>query len=215
MTYMHEYLHRTFHENLCQRRYEGAGRKGRRGIMALTPVRNLQLHNQIERVLHVQGNYRGGILEMAIVVDREYDRETARRLCTDIITSCKKQSEVFRNIRLNMVLWGKKIITETVAAAYVQMGIFFEDYESEADTEDEAGRAAEEHEDGEDVIRIMEYLKKFHARSKLIILLTPDREKMYRIADTDRLRKALSPFLKQKLILMYPEEIEPGIRLFV
>ena len=38
--------------------------------MALTPVRNLQLHNQIERVLHVQGNYRGGILEMAIVVDR-------------------------------------------------------------------------------------------------------------------------------------------------
>ena len=45
--------------------------------MALTPVRNLQLHNQIERVLHVQGNYRGGILEMAIVVDREFDRETS------------------------------------------------------------------------------------------------------------------------------------------
>ena len=34
--------------------------------MALTAVRNLQLHNQIERVLHVPGNYRGGILEMAI-----------------------------------------------------------------------------------------------------------------------------------------------------
>lgn len=203
------------YEKLCQDRHEGAGRKGRLGIMALTPVRNLQLHNQIERVLHVPGNYRGGILEMAIVVDREFDRETARGLCADIITSCKKQSEVFRNVRLNMVLWGKKIITETVAAAYVQMGTFFEDYESEAGAVDEEGRVAEEHEDGEEVIRIMEYLKEFQARSKLIILLTPDRAKMYCVSDADRLRKALSPFLKQKLILMYPEEIEPGIRLFV
>ena len=88
--------------------------------MSLTPVRNLQLHNQIERVLHVQGNYRGGILEMAIVVDREFDKATARELCRDIITSCKKQSEVFRNVRLNMVLWGRQdICAEAVAAAYV------------------------------------------------------------------------------------------------
>ena len=184
--------------------------------MALTPVRNLQLHNQIERVLHVQGNYRGGILEMAIVVDREFDRQTARGLCADIITSCKKQSEVFRNVRLNMVLWGRsEIRTETVASAYVQMGTFFEDYESEADAENEKEQAGGKHEDGESVIRVMEYLKKFHARSKLIILLTPEREKMYRVSDADRLRKALGPFLKQKLILMYPEEIEPGIRLFI
>lgn len=176
--------------------------------MALTPVRNLQLHKEIERVLHVQGNYRGGILEMALVVDREFDRESARELCVDIIASCKKQSEVFRNVRLNMVLWGKhEIRTETVASAYVQMGTFFEAYEKE--------QAAGERGDGEAVIRILEYLKKFHARSKLIILLTPDREKMYRVSDTDRLRKALSPFLKQKLILLYPEETEPGIRLFM
>lgn len=184
--------------------------------MALTPVRNLQLHNQIERVLHVQGNYRGGILEMAIVVDREFDRETAQVLCADIITSCKKQSEVFRNVRLNMVLWGKdEIRTQTVASVYVQMGTFFEDYNRETDAGDESGQAAEEHMEGESVIRIMEYLKEFHARSKLIILLTPDREKMYRVSDTDRLRKALSPFLKQKLVLMYPEEMEPGLRLFM
>lgn len=184
--------------------------------MALTPVRNLQLHNQIERVLHVQGNYRGGILEMAIVVDREFDRETARGLCVDIITSCKKQSEVFRNVRLNMVLWGKnEIRTETVASAYVQMGTFFEEYESEIDAEAAKEQDGEKYEDGGSVIRVMEYLREFHARSKLIILLTPDREKMYRVSDTDRLRKALSPFLKQKLILMYPEEMESGLRLFM
>ncbi|MCI9254149.1 MAG: hypothetical protein HFI58_04830 [Lachnospiraceae bacterium] len=123
--------------------------------MALTAVRNLQLHNQIERVLHVPGNYRGGILEMAIVVDRAYDRETARMLCADIITSCKRQSDVFRNVRLNMVLWGKDI------------------------------------------------------------LLTPDKEKVYQVQDTGRLREALSPFLKQKLVLVYPEEMEAGTRFFV
>ena len=171
--------------------------------MALTAVRNLQLHNQIERVLHVPGNYRGGILEMAIVVDRAYDRETARMLCADIITSCKRQSDVFRNVRLNMVLWGKdRIRTETVASAYVQMGTFFDGYAAESQK-------------GQSVIEIMEYLKKFHARSKLILLLTPDKEKFYQVPDTDRLREALSPFLKQKLVLVYPEEMEAGTRFFV
>ena len=119
-------------------------------------------------------------------------------------------------MRLNMVLWGaNEIRTETVASAYVQMGTFFESYEREIADGYEKEQAGEEHGDGESVIRIMEYLKKFHARSKLILLLTPDRAKMYQVSDTDRLRRALSPFLKQKLILLYPEEMEPGTRLFM
>lgn len=184
--------------------------------MALTPVQNLQLHNQIERVLHVQGNYRGGILEMAIVVDREYDRETVRTLCADIIASCKQQSEVFRNIRLNMVLWGKdEIHSEIVAAAYIQMGSFFDSYRVEPFPGDKDGLIPEERGEGESVIKIMEYLKKFHARSKLIILVTPDRKKMYQVTDIDRLRQALSPFLKQKLVLLYPDKMESGIRLYM
>lgn len=178
--------------------------------MSLTPVRNLQLHQQIERVLHVQGNYRGGILEMAMVVDCAFDRETIRQLCADVITSCKKQSEVFRNVRLNMVLWGKEeICTQPVASAYVQMGTFFDDYEQEA--------AADGHRQGKAAVRIMEYLKKFQARSKLILLLTPDKETFYQIPDEDkgRLRQALGPFLKQKLILLYPDEMESGTALFM
>lgn len=190
--------------------------------MALTAVRNLQLHHQIERVLHVPGNYRGGILEMAIVVDRAYDRETARTLCADIIASCKKQSEVFRNVRLNMVLWGKnEIRTETVAAAYVQMGTFFDGYETESEERTSAKEAADSgqqttaEEKGHSVIAVMEYLKKFHARSKLILLLTPDREKLYQVSEVDRLRESLSPFLKQKLVLIYPGEMEAGTRYFM
>lgn len=172
--------------------------------MALTPVQNMQLHNQIERVLHVPGNYRGGILEMAIVIDRDSDKEKVRALCADIITSCKRQSEIFRNVRLNMVLWGEKeICTRTVASAYVQMGTFFEDYEPEnAQTE----KQTEE---------IMEYLKKFHARSKLILLLAPDYGRFCQIRDPDRLRVAMSPFLKQKLVIVSPDKIWGGTEFFL
>ena len=167
--------------------------------MPLTAVQNLQLHNQIERVLHVPGNYRGGILEMAVVIDRTYEKGTVQSLCADIIASCKKQSEVFRNVRLNMVMWGaERIRSEVVASAYVQMGTYFDNYERE---DDAAHMPPEE---------IMEYLKKFHARSKLILLLTPDRERMRRNAQTDRLWQAMNPFLKQKLVLIYPDKMESG-----
>lgn len=167
--------------------------------MPLTAVQNLQLHNQIERVLHVPGNYRGGILEMAVVIDRTYEREAVKSLCADIIASCKKQSEVFRNVRLNMVMWGaEKIRSEVVASAYVQMGTYFDHYERE---DENAHMQTEE---------IMEYLKKFHARSKLILLLTPGRERIHRIEQPERVRQAMNPFLKQKLVLIYPDQMESG-----
>lgn len=167
--------------------------------MSLTPVLNLQLHNHIERVLHVPGNYRGGILEMAVVIDRTYEAEAVKTLCMDIITSCKKQSEVFLNVRLNMVLWGEKEIrTETVASAYVQMGTYFADYRQE---KIQQVKPTEE---------IMEYMKKFHARSKLVFLLTPDKERFCSIAEPERLREAMGPFLKQKLVIFYPKAIQGG-----
>ena len=157
--------------------------------MALTPVQNLQLHNQIERVLHVPGNYRGGILEMAIVIDCAYDKERVQTLCADIVTSCKKQSEVFRNIRLNVVTWrSEKILTETVAAAYLQMGTWFEHYQ-------------EEQGEQKPLETILAYLKEFHARSKLILLLTPNADVVHTIQDKEAALAALNPFLKQKLIL--------------
>lgn len=166
--------------------------------MALTPVQNLQLHNLIERVLHVPGNYRGGILEMAIVIDCVFDKAQVQSLCADIITSCKKQSEVFRNIRLNVVAWRKEDIqTDTVAAAYLQMGSYFEYYQAEQMND-------------KPLETIFAYLKKFHARSKLILLLTPDEDVVYRIQDKEAALTALNPFLKQKLILVTPERMETG-----
>ncbi|MDE6388701.1 MAG: hypothetical protein K2L82_12955 [Lachnospiraceae bacterium] len=172
--------------------------------MSLAPVRNLQLHNQIDRVLHVPGNYRGGILEMTIVVDRAYDRETVRTLCADIIESCKKQSNIFRNVRLNMVMWGKEeISTQTVAAAHIQIGTFFDKYEAETA---KTAKSTEE---------LMEYLKKFHARSKLILAVVQDKEQFCKVEDAERLKEAMNPFLKQKLVIVYPEEMESGTEYFI
>lgn len=171
--------------------------------MSLTPVRNLQLHNQIERVLHVPGNYRGGILEMTIAVDRTFDRETVKTLCADIVDSCKRQGEIFRNIRLNMVMWGKELTTQTAASAHIRTGTFFDNYEAE-----EASEMA-------DTAELMDYLKRFHARSKLILAVVRDKGYFYETADTAKLKEAMNPFLKQKLVIIYPEEIESGTEFFI
>lgn len=171
--------------------------------MSLTPVRNRQLHNQIERVLHVPGNYRGGILEMTIVVDRTFDRETVKILCADIIDSCKRQSEIFRNIRLNMVMWGKELTTQSAASAHIRTGTFFDSYE------------AEEAETTADTAELMDYLKRFHARSKLILAVVRDKGRFYETADAVSLKEAMNPFLKQKLVIIYPEEIELGTEFFI
>ena len=40
--------------------------------------------NFVEQVLHVPGNYSGGILEMAIVFDSALDRNTAAALTGDL-----------------------------------------------------------------------------------------------------------------------------------
>lgn len=43
--------------------------------MNLSPVFLMQFKNSIERILHVKGNYSGGILEMAVVIDENLERE--------------------------------------------------------------------------------------------------------------------------------------------
>lgn len=165
--------------------------------MSLTPVQNLQLHNQIDKVLHVPGNYRGGILEMAIVIDCAFSSDAICSLAKDVVASCKKQSEVFRNVRLNVIKWGKDTISADVTAmAYLQTGTFFDDYEMQ--------------EEQKSLDELMDYLKRFQARSKLIIFLTPKESILGYIKDKDILIKAMNPFLKQKIIFLYPDKIEGG-----
>ena len=43
----------------------------------LTRIQEIQLRNQVQRVLHVPGNYNGGPLEMAVVFDTSLEKEDA------------------------------------------------------------------------------------------------------------------------------------------
>lgn len=169
--------------------------------MAFTPVQNLQLHKQIDRVLHVPGNYKGGILEMAVVIDCAYSKDAISALCADIVVSCKFMSEIFRNVRLNVVKWScSGIQSDVTAMAYLQMGSYFDSYISE---EDHPGQKSPE--------ELMAYLKKFHARSKLVLLLTKDSSALaLRGCNQQGILEALNPFLKQKLVIVYPDHCESG-----
>ena len=76
-----------------------------RGKMNFSPVFLMKFKNTIERILHVKGNYSGGILEMAVVIDHNLPKESVQEIVPQLLRTLKMHSEVFRNVRLNMVEW--------------------------------------------------------------------------------------------------------------
>lgn len=150
-------------------------------------ISKILLRNAVEQVLHVPGNYRGGILEMAFVLDCSLEKETVKELAGELAGALKQQSEVFRNVRLNVLQWRSdtEFVGETAAMPLVQMGTYFDSYRS---------RAQQKH-----LEFLTEHLKKFYARSKLILVLT---DGAYRTGDEKRLSESLKPFLEKKLIFL-------------
>ena len=65
----------------------------------------MNLKNGVERVLHVPGNYTGGILEMTLVIDCELDKDYVTAMAADIAGTLRAHSEIFRNVRLNLLYW--------------------------------------------------------------------------------------------------------------
>ena len=150
-------------------------------------IKKMQLKREVERVLHVKGNYKGGILEMAIVLDAALPLEEAKELTKEIAQILKTTDEVFKNVRLN-VLYAKtnrEIETTVTSLSILQLGTYFSDKEV---IEEEKSFDA-----------IVKHLKKFQARSKLVLVLTKGE---LPIRDTKRVQDALNPFVKQKTIFM-------------
>lgn len=155
--------------------------------MAFTPVERMQIKNVIERVLHVPGNYSGGTLEMAMVFDCNLPKEFSRQMGKDIATLLKSHSEVFRNVRLNGIRWEEDevFIKELTSLPLLQMGRYFDTYECV-----ERRKKLE---------LLMEQLKKFYARSKVILLFTDGNY----VIENDEIYKAnMHPFLYRKLIVI-------------
>ena len=178
-------------------------------------IERKQFKNHIERILHVPGNYQGGILEMAVVIDMSMSKQAATERAKELVSTLKTHSEVFRNVRLNTILWkgDEEFIKEVTPLAMLQMGRFFEDYESVP---------VKKNWDG-----LLATLKKFYARSKLIIALTEnnvhdaaseekeadvlsDEEEsntclLIPVADKIQAKEDMQPFLHKKMLVMQYE----------
>ena len=164
----------------------------------ISQVTKLKCMNFVEQVLHVPGNYSGGILEMAIIFDSALDRNTAAALTGDLIKALKAHSPVFRNVRLNTIIWKneKEMVKSVTPMPILQMGRFFEDWETimEVKPVDELARQ----------------LQLFYARSKLIFLLTNGD---FFIEHVDNIASYMKPFLEKKLVILTTDKEDTALKL--
>ena len=153
-------------------------------------VKGMKLNQMVERILHVPGNFSGGNLEMTMVFDKALDLETAGSIGKNIAVGLKRHSEVFRNVRLNVVHWqsDEEISNEVVPLMQLTMDSFYQKGQWEQ------GKA-DKH-----LSCLAEYLKLFHARSKVILLVAGENF-LFQEDEEDkvRLKKALEPFLGKKM----------------
>lgn len=161
----------------------------------MTLIERKQLKNAVEKVLHVQGNYMGGILEMAVVIDMSLSKEEASDRAKELVSILKSHSEVFRNVRLNTILWKgeQEFIKEVTPLALLQMGRFFDTYENTPVIKKWDG--------------LLAMLKKFYARSKLIIVLAdeaeaPGADGIFVVENKIEAKESMQPFLHKKLLLL-------------
>lgn len=157
----------------------------------LSVVTLMKFKNIIERILHVKGNYQGGILEMTLVVDGNLAVADRKAWIPKLIGALKQQGEVFRNVRFNYSLWNSDTeITNKVCPMMLVMTEKF--YEEEYQTNNEKS-----------LEKLVDYLKKFHARSKIIILVTDGK---YKIEDKGKIKTKMQPFLDKKLTFVVVED---------
>lgn len=163
--------------------------------MELGMIQLLKMKQGVERILHVPGNYKGGILEMALIVDCNLDKETAKSGIQTIVKALKAHSETFRNVRLNVIWWksDEVIETEVIPMPVMQMGTPFDNYER---------MAAHKRIDV-----LFANLKLFQARSKFILMLS---DGDFAIESEEGCMESLKPFLGRKMLLLL-DDISPEV----
>ena len=162
--------------------------------MDLSPVVLMKFKNTIERILHVRGNYSGGILEMAVVIDHNLDKEVVQELVPQLFRALKMHSEVFRNVRLNIVNWeADGVITNQVSPmSMAGLSSYYSDYEQQKQKKD--------------FLKLIQYLKLFQARAKVIILVTDGNNE---IGADACVKTVMQPFLDKKFMqIVVGEELQ-------
>ncbi|MDE7247163.1 MAG: hypothetical protein K2N43_04685 [Lachnospiraceae bacterium] len=153
--------------------------------MELTEIGALQVAKKADAILHVPGNYRGGNLEMTIVIDTSLELEDFKDAVAAVVRALKRGNEIFRNVRLNLVFWGPETEAKVVPMAMLMTGGAFGEYQCHP--------CKKCYED------LFAYLKKFHARSKVVLVFADEQNE---VLDTQAVKEALSPFLKSKLLII-------------
>lgn len=154
----------------------------------MTPVQMKLFYNDVEQVLHIPGSLTGSHLsEMAVILDYKLSLEELKGCSAEIVAALKRKGDVFRNTRLNVVKWisDDQIITQNMPLSMLGIGKGFEDY------------AAMPHTGDKNLEVLAENLKRFHARSKLIILISDGR---WQVKKQELLQSNLQPFLHKKWI---------------
>lgn len=153
--------------------------------MNLSPVFLMKFKNTVERILHVKGNYNGGILEMAVVLDHSLTKAQVQELVPQLLRTLKMHSEVFRNVRLNVVDWcADEAITSKVSPmSMAGLASYYVNYEQQVGKKD--------------FFKLISYLKLFQARAKVILLLT---DGSYEQGTPESMKAAMQPFLDKKLM---------------
>ncbi len=170
--------------------------------MSISGLKALQISKMVDHILHVPGNYRGGNLEMTVVISSRLEIISLKENLKAVIDALKRSNEVFRNVRLNFVLVKEDGTFENrvIPLVFLQTGKCFE-----PEAEERTFYRAK-------LSDLFSYLKLFHARSKVVIIFE---DKNYDLGDKEKVKEALNPFLKQKLLLIAEDEGVTGTKLLM
>lgn len=179
--------------------------------MKLTQPQKLQLCNQTERILHLPGSAvrAGNPLEIAIVAELSSAREYLNETAAELAAALKRHSEIFRNVRCNVVYWGsgQELRTQAMPLSFVQSGRSLA--QEKIACGDAGGGEAAAFEPPE-LSQLAAYLKLYHARSKCIYVVSEGR---YAFGDRGKFAENMQPFLKSKLLVLLPDRIVSGAQL--
>lgn len=153
--------------------------------MNFSIVFNRQFTNKVEMILHSPGNIPGKMFEMTLVIDRNLKKEDVEEVVPHLLRTLKRHSEVFLNVRLNVVSWigDEQILNEITPMSMAMIKSYYEKYEQNIINKS--------------YLTLMKNLKLFHARSKLVILVT---DGMYDKSDEEEVKRAMQPFLFRKVL---------------
>ena len=144
-----------------------------------------QFINKVEMILHSPCNIPSKMFEMTVVLDGNVSKEDIKEILPHLLKKLKMHSEVFANVRLNVVRWmgDGQIENKIVPMSMAMLASKYDDFEQNVVVKNYQ--------------ELMKNLKLFHARSKLIIIVT---DAGYEKGDEAELKSLMQPFLYRKVM---------------